>query len=123
MSEGARGQRQPARLLRQSGEYPRMAVALIDGRVCGQAVQIAVAVNIRNPDALTPGEDDVEGLVVVSPEPALHLNIIGPPRLHCRSSDRSSPRCCRPSLQHRPPKEAGDQLRYKPGAFAAFIKK
>jgi hypothetical protein len=51
-----------------------VAVALVDGRVSRQTVEIAAALDIPDPDALAPFEDDVDRLIVVGAEPVLELD-------------------------------------------------
>ena len=48
-----------------------MAVALVDGRVGGEAVEIAVAVDVPHPDAAAAAQHHVERLVVVRAKPPL----------------------------------------------------
>src|SRR3546814_2109601 len=54
-----------------------MAVAVVHRRIGGQAVEIAVAVDVGDPDALALGQHHVERLVVVGAEPALDIDEIG----------------------------------------------
>ncbi len=42
-------------------------MALVDGRIGAQAVQVLVPFDIVHPDALGLVDDDVEGMVVVGP--------------------------------------------------------
>ena len=43
----------------------RVTVALIDGGVCGQAIQIAFALDVVNPNALGTLDDYVERTIIV----------------------------------------------------------
>ncbi len=43
-----------------------MAVSLVDGGVGGQAIEIAVALDVVDPHALGAFDDDVERMIVVS---------------------------------------------------------
>ena len=52
VAEGAAGQRQPAGLLDHRREDLRVAVALVDRRVGGEAVEVAVALDVGDPGAL-----------------------------------------------------------------------
>src|SRR3982074_703966 len=49
--EGAGGQRQPARLFHHRGQDLWMAVALVQRRIGGEAIQISVALRVPHPDA------------------------------------------------------------------------
>ena len=71
VAEGARGQRQLLRLLDHRGQDLRMAMALVDRGIGRQAVEVAVAVDVPDPDALAARQDHVERLVVVRAEPML----------------------------------------------------
>ena len=51
-----------------------MAVALVDGGVGGQAIEIAIAVDVVHPDALGALDDDVERVVVVGAVAVLELD-------------------------------------------------
>ncbi len=62
--EGARGQRQPRRLLGQRRQDARVAVALVHRGIGRQAVKVAPAVQVPDPDALAARQHDVERLVV-----------------------------------------------------------
>jgi hypothetical protein len=42
-----------------------MAMALVDGRIGSQAVEITLAVDVVHPDTLGALDDDVEGMIVV----------------------------------------------------------
>ena len=65
VAEGARGKRHPRSLGLQRFENLRMAVALVDGRIRGEKVEIAAAVDVGHPRALGAFDDDIEGMVVV----------------------------------------------------------
>ena len=43
----------------------RMAVPLIDRRVCREEVEVALALDVPHPRSLASGDDDVERVVVV----------------------------------------------------------
>ena len=64
VAEGARGQGQLRGLLLHDRDDARVAVALVDGRIGRQAVEVALAVDVPDPDALAAGQHDVERLVV-----------------------------------------------------------
>ena len=51
-----------------------MAMALIEGGVRCQHIQIFIAVHVPDPDALAPGQNYIQGLVVVSPKLVLKVN-------------------------------------------------
>ncbi len=67
VAEGPRGQRQLLGLVRQGLDDPGMAVALVDGRIGAQEIQVLPALDVVHPDALGLGDDDVQGVVVVGP--------------------------------------------------------
>ena len=66
VAEGARGQRDFVRLLDQGLQNFGMAVALVDGGIGGQAIEVALAFDVVDPDALGALDDDVERMIVVS---------------------------------------------------------
>ena len=66
VAKGARGQRDLVRLLDHGLQNLGMAVSLVDGRVGGQAIEIAIAFDVVHPDALGALDDDVERMIVVS---------------------------------------------------------
>ena len=45
---------------------PGVAVPLIDRGIGGEAIEIALAISVPDPDTLTAGQYDIERLVVVS---------------------------------------------------------
>ncbi len=53
-----------------------MAMALIDGRIGGQAIKVFVAVGIPQPDAPAARQHDIERLVIVRPELVLNGDIV-----------------------------------------------
>ncbi len=55
-------------LLLEGAENFGMAVALVNGGVGGQAIEIAAAFDVIDPHALGALEHDVEGIVVVRSE-------------------------------------------------------
>ena len=61
----ARAQRQPRRLLRESLDQLRVAVALVDGAVGRQEVQVVLALRVPYRSARGSGEDDGQRVVVV----------------------------------------------------------
>src|SRR5579863_5473641 len=63
--EGAGGQRQLTRLFHHSGQDLRMAVALVHRGICGEAIEITVALRIPQPDAFAARQNDAERLVVL----------------------------------------------------------
>ncbi len=65
VAEGARAQRQTMSLLGESPHQARMAVSLVDRRVGGEKVQVALSVDVPDPDALAAGDDDLERMVVM----------------------------------------------------------
>ncbi len=65
VAEGARGQRELLRLFRHGGQDGRVAVALVDGRIGRQAVEVAAAVHVVEPDAAAARDHDVQRMVVV----------------------------------------------------------
>ena len=65
VAERARRQRHALRLVEHRRHDARMAVSLVDRRVGGQAVQVALAVDVVHPHALGALDDDVERMVVV----------------------------------------------------------
>ena len=72
--EGTRAQSDPGRLFHESGHQFRVAVALVDRRVCGQEVQIVTTLGVPDRGALSPSEDDGERMIVVSGIIILGLN-------------------------------------------------
>ena len=68
VAEGARGDRQLAGLLDQGRQDLRMAMALVDGGVGRKAVEVAVAVDVPNPNAAPAAQHHVERLVVMGPK-------------------------------------------------------
>jgi hypothetical protein len=51
-----------------------MAMALVDGRVSCEAIEISVAIDIPNPNAFSAAKDDAERLIIVSAKPIFRLN-------------------------------------------------
>jgi hypothetical protein len=43
-----------------------MDVPLVERRICTQAIQIPVTIDIKDPHSLSPSEDYIEGMVIVS---------------------------------------------------------
>ncbi|MEY9791490.1 hypothetical protein ABIE77_006049 [Sinorhizobium fredii] len=74
VAEGARGERQLLRLLHHRLEDHRVAMALVDGRIGRQTVQIAVALDVPDEDAFAARQHDVERLVVVGAEQMFGLD-------------------------------------------------
>src|SRR5690348_17812147 len=69
--EGSRGDSEPRRLLGQCRQNARVAMPLIDRRICRQTIEVAPAVDIPNPDAQATGEHDIERPVIARPVLAL----------------------------------------------------
>src|SRR6185312_12668504 len=65
IAEGARGECHATGLLLERGQDLRVAMALVDGRVGGEEVEIAAAADVRDPRAGSALNDDVERMVVV----------------------------------------------------------
>src|ERR1700751_322403 len=74
--EGAGGQRQFTRLFHHSGQDLRMAVALVHRRICGEAIEITVALRIPQPDAFAARQNDAERLVVLGAKARFHRDEI-----------------------------------------------
>ena len=66
--EGARAQGQAAGLLGQGAHQLRVAVALVDGAVGGQEVEVVLALGVPDMDPLGAREHDGEWVVVVGGE-------------------------------------------------------
>ena len=64
--KGPRAQRQPPYLLCERLYQLGVAVALVDGAVGRQEVDVALALRVPHVDALAAGEDDGDGVVVMS---------------------------------------------------------
>jgi hypothetical protein len=62
--EGSRGDSKPRRLLGQCRQDARVAMSLIDRRICSQTVEVAATVDVPNPDAAATGKNDIERLVI-----------------------------------------------------------
>src|SRR6516164_5796805 len=62
--EGARSNSEPRGLLGQCRQDARVAMPLIDRRICRQTIEVAPAVDVPNPDATATGEHDIERLVI-----------------------------------------------------------
>jgi hypothetical protein len=65
VAEGARTQGQALRLFGERLDQAGMAMSLIDRRVGGEEVQIAVPFDVPDPDAFAAGDDDLERMIVV----------------------------------------------------------
>ena len=65
MRERARSERHFARLLGQRFDEFRVAMALIDGGVGGEAIEVALPFHVEDPGAFRAFDDDVEGMIVV----------------------------------------------------------
>jgi hypothetical protein len=63
--EGARAQRQGRRLLDQGLDELRVAVALVDGRVRRQEIQVLSTLGVPDRRPRRPGKDHRQGVVVV----------------------------------------------------------
>lgn len=63
--KGARAEGQAASLLGEGLDELRVAVALVDGAVGGQEVEVLAALGVPDVDALGAGEDDGQRVVVV----------------------------------------------------------
>ena len=77
VAEGARGQGDALRLLEHGGEDARVAVALVDGGVGGEEVEVAAAFDVVDPDALGALDDDIERLVVVGAVLVFEPDVLG----------------------------------------------
>src|SRR5215475_3697246 len=62
--EGSRGDSETLCLLGQRRQDARVAMPLVDRRICRQTIEVASAVDIPNPDAVATGKHDIERLVV-----------------------------------------------------------
>ena len=76
VAERSRRNCEPARLLGQRRQDLRMAMALIDGGIRGEAIEITVAVYVPDPDALAATQHHIERLVVLSTEPAFTADVV-----------------------------------------------
>ena len=56
---------EPAHLLLHRGEYLRVAVALVQGRIGSQHVEVTLPFNVLDPHALALGQDDRQRQVIV----------------------------------------------------------
>jgi hypothetical protein len=65
VAEGAGGEGDLLGLFDHGLEDAGVAVALVDGGVGGEAVEVAFAVDVGDPGAAGALDDDVEGMVVV----------------------------------------------------------
>src|SRR5262249_27420633 len=63
--EGSRGDSEPRSLLGQCRQNARVAMSLIDRRICRQTIKVAPAIDVPNPDAVATGENDIERVVIV----------------------------------------------------------
>ncbi len=75
--KGAGRQRQPTRLLHHGGQDLRMAVALVDGRIGGEAIEITVALRIPHPDPFAARQNHAERLVVLRAQARFRRDQIG----------------------------------------------
>src|SRR6266404_7742638 len=73
-----------SRLLHHGGQDFWMAVALIDGRIGGEAVEVTVAFGIPHPDALAARQNDADRLVVIGAKAQLSRDEIIGWRIHLR---------------------------------------
>ena len=64
IAKGARGEREPRRLIDKRLHDARMAMALIDRGIGRQAVQIAPPIHIPDINALSPRQHHVQRLIV-----------------------------------------------------------
>ena len=64
----ARRERDLVSLIDQRLQNRGMAVALVHGRICRQAIQIALIVHVVDPDAFGALDNDVERFVIVRAE-------------------------------------------------------
>ena len=71
IAERSGGEREAGRLLDHRLQYLRMAVALVDRRVRGEAIEVSPTVDIPYPAPFSSGQHDVQRLVVVGAEPQL----------------------------------------------------
>src|SRR5690606_303204 len=53
---------------------PRVVVALVDRRICGEAVEVTAAFDVVEPGSLASREDDVERVVVVRGESSFEID-------------------------------------------------
>jgi len=65
VAEGARAEGQPLRLLGQALHQTGVAVPLIHRRVGGEKIEVAIALDVPDPDALAACDDDLERVIVV----------------------------------------------------------
>ena len=136
VAEGARGERQLLRLLDHRGEDLRVAVALVHGGVGREAVEVALAVDVPDPDALAADQHDVERLVVVRAETGLDRDQVPCPGAEagirikhlrssasacsCRTTSRRGPRrpplcgCALSARDSAPPRRARRAGRVSP---------
>ena len=62
-----------------------MAVALVDGGIGGEAIEVALTFDVVNPNALSAIDDNVEGMIVVSSVFFFELDeILGLQAIHYR---------------------------------------
>jgi hypothetical protein len=54
-----------------------MAVALVDRGIGSQAIEVAGALGVINPDAFSTLEHHIKRMIVVSAIPFLELNVLG----------------------------------------------
>ena len=77
VAEGAAGQRQPPGLLDHRREDLRVAMPLVHRRIGGEAVEVAVALDVGDPGPLAFGQHHVERLVVRRAEAGLEVDQSG----------------------------------------------
>ena len=54
-----------------------MAMALVDGRISREKVEICFALDVLNNGTRAPGQDDGEGMVVVGAMFLFHRDVVG----------------------------------------------
>jgi len=64
--EGTRAEGEAVELLLGGGDDPLVTVAVVDGTVTGEEIEVLVAFGVPDVDTLTAGDDDGHGGVVVS---------------------------------------------------------
>src|SRR5208337_373548 len=74
VAEGARSQRYLVGLPDERSENPGMAMALVDGGIGGQAIEIALAVHVVYPDAFGTLDDHIERTIVVGAKTLFQRN-------------------------------------------------
>jgi hypothetical protein len=108
--EGAAGQRDAIELSLRGIHQHRMPVAEVDRRVRGQAVEVALAVDVGDPGAEALGDHDIERVVVVRAELADLGEVAGRLRRDRGRTHRRSSK-----VQHlTPPPPSSSSLRSTP---------